>query len=76
MTTKEGFKERIVRNMAIDDEPKTKDEITKLFSPEVCAEAKKSLVYVVALSELVKEGTLRKRGEKYIICNDGEDCGD
>jgi hypothetical protein len=75
--TKEGFKQRICRNMGLDAEiARTEGGIILLFSDEARKDAKTNPNYKQALDELVKERILNKKGEKYNmnIEAEGFDC--
>jgi len=72
--TKEGFKERICRNMGIDAEiARTKGGIILLFSDEARKDARTNPNYEQALNELVRDKILIKKGEKYNMNVEHED---
>ena len=78
MPTKEGFKERIARNMGIDPletKNQTAEQIANLFHPDVKAAAlgSQNEVFKRALEELVAEGCLVKKGNTYSINMDDWD---
>jgi hypothetical protein len=74
--TKNGFKERIARNMGIDPTPKglTREKIMGMFCEEAEKEAKTSKLFDKALEEMVKDGILiRKSNGRYSFDFDNPD---
>jgi hypothetical protein len=69
MISKDGFEQRIARNMGIDPIPDglTKKQIRGLFSKEAAEEAKTSPLFQQALDSLIKQKVLIQKGERYIM---------